>query len=112
MAHGTTTLYRHPKVQTLLSLDAVEPVIPLRMAVDAGFKFTWDSGGCEIRCDSMKELQCWMRNGRPVMKRSEALQLLDRLEQVTQVPEMTNDENCRRERFPGLPLEVYEHLHR
>ena len=106
LAHGTTTLYRHPKVDTLLSLDAVEPIIPLRMLVEAGFKITWDGKGCCIRYDGMKELQCWMRHGCPVMKRSEALQLLERLEQVTKLPDMTNDEVWWRERFPALPIEV------
>ena len=41
MAMGSVTLYKCPAHTTLLALDSVEPIIPLRLLVDHRFKINW-----------------------------------------------------------------------
>eukprot|EP00435_Cladocopium_sp_Y103_P024588 s4693_g6.t1 len=38
LAHGTTTLYRHPSHETLLPTSPVEPIIPLALMVAHGYR--------------------------------------------------------------------------
>lgn len=55
VAHGCTTLYKHPDFDKLLALEPVEPILPLRTLVENGYAISWTGQGC--RC--------------PVMSRSE-----------------------------------------
>ena len=80
LAHGSTTLYQKEGIRSLLSLDPVEPIIPLRMLIERGFKVNWSSSGCTIRLEKGPPLACWLRNGCPVMERGSALHLLSVLE--------------------------------
>ena len=41
LACGSTTLFKHPKHQTLLSRSPVEPIIPLAWLLAADYKITW-----------------------------------------------------------------------
>ena len=36
LAHGCTTLYKHPDFDTLLALEPVEPILPLHLLVENG----------------------------------------------------------------------------
>ena len=80
MAMGSVTLYRCAAHNTLLALDNVEPIIPLRLLVDHGFKIDWQKDRCDISHPKHGNLQCVRRQGCPVMDRSEALSLLESLE--------------------------------
>ena len=80
MAMGSVTLYRCAAHNTLLALDNVEPIIPLRLLVDHGFKIDWQKDRCDISHPKHGNLQCVRRQGCPVMNRSEALSLLESLE--------------------------------
>ena len=53
LAHGCTTLYRHPDFDTLLSLEPVEPILPLSLLVENGYAIHWTghapaAGSCEV----------------------------------------------------------------
>ena len=80
LACGSTVLYKHPGTSALLTLDPVEPIIPLRMLVDAGFVVKWNAKGCIIDHPGHGRLHCWLRHGCPVMKRSAAMKLMDYLD--------------------------------
>ena len=80
MAMGSVTLYKCPWHNTLLALEGVEPIIPLRLLVDRGFKIEWGRQSCDISHPQHGRLDCVMRQGCPVMDRTAALQLLDSLE--------------------------------
>ena len=75
MAVGKVTLHKVPYHDTLLSLEPVEPIIPLTMLVDEGFTITWSRNGCEIEHPRYAKLACTCQQGCPVMVRGEALNL-------------------------------------
>ena len=80
MAMGSVTLYKCPAHNTLLALDSVEPIIPLRLLVDHGFKINWQKDRCDISHPKHGTLECVRRQGCPVMDRQSALDLLESLE--------------------------------
>ena len=80
MAMGSVTLYKCPAHNTLLALDSVEPIIPLRLLADHGFKIEWQRDRCDISHPKHGRLECVRRQGCPVMERQAALNLLDSLE--------------------------------
>lgn len=55
---GTVVLYRHPKHQTLLSGEPIEPIIPLSWLVTADYKVTWRRDRCMIYIDEA-QLTWW-----------------------------------------------------
>ena len=80
LAHGTTTLFRVPGHQTLLSKTDVEPIIPLGWLVQSGYHIDWGRDRCVIQHPVRGPLQCELRAGCPVMQRSQGLELLHDLE--------------------------------
>ena len=80
LAHGTTTLYRVPGHQTLLSTSEVEPIIPLGWLVQGGYHIDWSKDRCVIQHPERGPLACELRAGCPVMDRALGLELLDDLE--------------------------------
>ena len=48
LACGSTVLYKHAGTSAILTLEPVEPIIPLRMLVDAGFVVRWNAKGCML----------------------------------------------------------------
>ena len=80
MAMGSVTLYKCPAHNTLLALDSVEPIIPLRLLVDHGFKINWQKDRCDISHPKHGTLERVRRQGCPVMDRQSALDLLESLE--------------------------------
>lgn len=103
MAVGKVTLHKVPYHDTLLSLEPVEPIIPLRVLVDEGFTITWSRNGCEIEHPRYAKLACTCQQGCPVMVRSEALntRALEQKKGVTHPYEPTPRElDWWRERFP------------
>lgn len=55
---GTVVLYRHPKHQTLLSREPIEPIIPLSWLVTADYKVTWRRDRCTTYIDEA-QLTWW-----------------------------------------------------
>ena len=43
LACGSTVLHKHAGTSAILTLEPVEPIIPLRMLVDAGFVVRWSA---------------------------------------------------------------------
>ena len=105
LAHGSTTLYKKPHCSTLLSLDPVEPIIPLNLLVQHGFKIQWSRQGCVIQHPRHGPIRCWLRAGCPVMNRSSALKMLQEFEQLEMGQQGPSEEELAwwRSRFPGIP---------
>ena len=82
LAHGRTTLYRHDGCSTLLSKEPIEVILPMRLLVENGYQVKWSSNECVIAHPVKGNLQCWRRQGCPVMREDEALLLLEELEKV------------------------------
>ena len=82
LAHGSTTLYRKEGCSTLLSLDLVEPIIPLTLLVHHGFQVQWSKEGCVIKHPRQGPIPCWLRGGCPVMNRRKALEMLREFEEM------------------------------
>ena len=71
LAHGRTTLYRHDGCSTLLSKEPIEVILPMRLLVENGYQVKWSSNECVIAHPVKGNLQCWRRQGCPVMKEDE-----------------------------------------
>ena len=113
LAYGHTTLYHYPGLSTILSKEEVEPIIPLRMLVDGGYRIHWTRTGCTIRFGRDRALQCWLRGGCPVMDRHDALELLDELERrSTPEPRVEGDEEWWQSTFPETPVETFSYMKR
>ena len=112
LALGSAKLYRHDGTTALLTLEPVEPIIPLRMLIEGGFSIAWGARGCVIEHPVHGKLQCWLRHGCPVMKRREALRLLDFLDEKQLGFNSVVDHDWWRSRLPGLPSEVVEFMKR
>ena len=106
LALGTARLYRHENTSALLTLDDVEPIIPLRMLVESGFSIKWGKRGCVIEHPAHGRLTCWLRHGCPVMNRGEALRLLDFLDDRSFGRGAVVNYDWWRKRFPDIPDEV------
>ena len=110
MAMGSVTLYKCPAHNTLLALDSVEPIIPLRLLVDHGFKIEWQRDRCDISHPKHGRLECVRRQGCPVMERQAALNLLDSLERggVGDTYELTEPEvEWWKKRYPQVPERIW-----
>ena len=81
LAHGCTTLYRHPDFDTLLSLEPVEPILPLSLLVENGYAIHWAGQGCTIMHQQLGAVKCWLRSGCPVMNRRDAMLMLAEFEE-------------------------------
>ena len=112
LAQGSTVLYRHPKHRTLLSLTEVEPIIPLGLLVERGFKVEWRRSGCSIHHPTLGPIPCWLRNGCPIMHRQPALDMLAQFEMEDQGEVALSDEDRSwwQKHFPELPLPVLQHM--
>ena len=82
LASGSTTSHLSP-VNTLLSKDAVSPIIPLRaVCSELGYRATWDGGsGCVLKHPKHGKLNVTMVAGCPELPEGEVCDLIRRLEQ-------------------------------
>ena len=80
LAAGSTWLYRHRGHRTLLSLEEVEPILPLHRVISLGYKLEWSRKGCRIHHPERGIINCIMRGGCPTMDREEGLALLKEME--------------------------------
>ena len=112
LACGSTVLYKHPKHQTLLSKEPVEPIIPLAWLVAADYRITWRRDNIVIHHQIRRRMKCSLRGGYPVMSRSEGLELLADLEKMQQTNiEVKEDElNWWASRFPQVPPSVWRFM--
>ena len=112
LACGSTVLYKHPKHQTLLSKEPVEPIIPLAWLVAADYRITWRRDSIVIHHPVRGPLKCSLRGGCPVMSRSEGLELLADLEKMQQTNiEVKEDElNWWASQFPQVPTSVWKFM--
>lgn len=76
LAHGAVELKQHPITGTILTGHTVEPIVPLRGLIDLGFVIKWGPQGCEIKHPSRGTINCWLRNGCPVVSENHALGLI------------------------------------
>ena len=76
LAAGSKLLWQDVQTGTLLSMDMVEPIVPLRGLISLGYKIRWDSQGCTILHPQKGKIRCWLRNGCPVVTESSALSLM------------------------------------
>ena len=81
LAAGTAKLFQSVETGTLLSVEKVEPIVPLRGLVSLGYKIRWDDRGCLIFHPQVGRIRCWLRNGCPVVVESHALSLIRDLEE-------------------------------
>ena len=82
LASGTAFLYRYPAHKTLLSKTPIEPIVPLHRLVQMGYKIEWSASGCRIFHPSLGVIQCYLRNGCPVMDRDGPLEILKEMERL------------------------------
>ena len=81
LAAGTAKLFQSVETGTLLSVERVEPIVPLRGLVSLGYKIRWDDRGCLIFHPQVGRIRCWLRNGCPVVVESHALSLIRDIEE-------------------------------
>jgi hypothetical protein len=113
LAHGRTTLYRHDGCSTLLSKEPIEVILPMRLLVENGYQVKWSSNECVIAHPVKGNLQCWRRQGCPVMREDEALLLLEELEKVETENGLgvgKDVEEWWRKYFPQIPDEVLQRM--
>ena len=107
---GSVILYKCPWHNTLLALESMEPIIPLTLLVDRGFKIDWGRQRCDISHPHHGRLDCVMRQGYPVMDRAAALQLLDSLERNwvgdTYAP-TPQEVDWWKEKYPQVPRRIW-----
>ena len=65
LAHGSTSLFRKAGRSTLLAKEDVEPIIPVRQLIEAGYQLKWGSSEISIKC--------WRRQCCQVMDRDDGL---------------------------------------
>ena len=119
LAHGSIELKQHPLTGTILTDHAVEPIVPLRGLIELGFVIKWGSQGCEIKHPSRGTINCWLRNGCPVVSEKHALGLIqdiENMELAKRIPNepqgpMSNDvATWWSERFPEVPKRVWGYM--
>ena len=112
LACGSTTLFKHPKHQTLPSRSPVEPIIPLAWLVAADYKITWKRDSIVIHHPTKGPLQCSLRGGCPVMSRAEGLSLLGDLEKMQQVDVDLKEDELKwwADHFPQVPHSIWRFM--
>ena len=119
LAHGSIELKQHPLTGTILTEHAVEPIVPLRGLIELGFVIKWGAQGCEIKHPSRGTIQCWLRNGCPVVSEKHALGLIhdiESLELAKRIP-MNPSENMSEnvvewwsKLFPSVPKRIWGYM--
>ena len=112
LASGVAWLYAHPAHNTLLSLEDVEPIVPLHLLVPHGYRVDWRREGCVIHHPRLGPIRCSLRSGCPVMDRQEALDMLEEFEKENE--KGVDVESCDRQwwskHFPELPDQVLKFM--
>ena len=91
LAFGSTTLFKKKGCSTLLTKEAIEPILPVRMLINHGYKVSWTASSCAISHPTKGTLRSWRRHGCPVMKQEEALELLHEMEEVEMAQQIDDE---------------------
>ena len=119
LAHGFIQLKQHPLTGTILTDHQVEPIVPLQGLIELGFTIKWNSQGCEIKHPSRGTINCWLRNGCPVVSETHALGLIqdiEKLELAKRVPGGTLEPSSEsvlswwKQRFPQVPDRIWDYM--
>ena len=119
LAHGSIQLKQHPLTGTILTDHQVEPIVPLQGLIELGFTIRWNSQGCEIKHPSRGTINCWLRNGCPVVSENHALGLIqdiERMELAKRVPGGTLEPSSEsvlswwKHRFPNVPDRIWGYM--
>ena len=122
LAHGTVELKQHPVTGTILTDHMVEPIVPLRGLIDLGFTIKWNNTGCEIKHPSRGTINCWLRNGCPVVSEAHAIGLIHDIERMETAKRIRislgNLEGMNAEevhewwshRFPEVPKRIWNYM--
>ena len=73
LAAGSVQLFQDIETGTLLTDQAVEPIMPLKGLIALGFRLKWDDRGCSILHPQKGHTRTWLRNGCPVVTESDCL---------------------------------------
>ena len=66
---------------TLLTLDAVDPIVSLHKLCQLGYRVDWArEGGCQVRCPGRPALRVYVDNGCPEVDRQAGLDLIQEIE--------------------------------
>ena len=111
-ASGSVWLLRHPSHRTLLSLEEIEPIIPVHMLINQGYKLDWQKHHCVFRHSAKADIHCTLRGGCPVMDRDEALELLETFETEQRIGSPMDEKELQWwvQRFPEVPPAVWKHM--
>ena len=112
LASGSVWLLRHPSHRTLLSLDEIEPILPVHMLIEHGYKLDWRKHHCVFRHAVKEDIHCTLRGGCPVMDRDQALSLLENFEMEQRLGSPMDEEELDwwKRKFPKVPTEVWKHM--
>ena len=119
LAHGSIKLKQHPLTGTILANHNVEPIVPLQGLIELGFVIKWSAQGCEIKHPSRGTINCWLRNGCPVVSEAHALGLihdLEKLELAKRVPGGVLEPSSESvvswwsTRFPEVPKRIWDYM--
>eukprot|EP00438_Fugacium_kawagutii_P034049 Skav232724 [mRNA] locus=scaffold1843:794:1699:- [translate_table: standard] len=111
LAHGSTVLFKREGSQTLLAREDVEPIIPLRLLIENGYKMTWTTDGVQIKHPQHGAIRCWRRQGCPVMDRQDGLALLHSLEELNVAPAVSPEVRAWwKKHYPNVPEEVLDYM--
>ena len=93
--------------------------MPLRGLIDLGFVIKWSSNGCEIKHPVRGTIQCWLRNGCPVVSEKHALGLIpdvESMELAKRIPVDTQGSMSESvsewwsSRFPDVPKRIWGYM--
>lgn len=120
LATGKATLFQDPMTGTLLTSEDVEPIVPLKIVVDLGYKIKWDAAGCVIHHPTQGKLACWLRNGCPVVRENHAMKLISEIEkretEKRSAPKLASEgvsvsvEGWWQKNFPNVPPQVVKYM--
>lgn len=120
LATGTARLYQCMETGSLLTKDPVEPIVPVRGLISLGYKIQWDANGCVISHPQHGRIRSWLRNGCPVVRDYQAMQLIEDIENQEKLRRMgprlalgVVDEETKtwwRQRFPQVPDSVLDFM--
>ena len=111
LAHGSTTLFRKAGCSTLLAKEEVEPIVPVRQLIEAGYQLKWSSSEVAIWHPTKGSIKCWRRQGCPVLDRDDGLALLQMLEDDEAATRVGQDvKDWWKERYPQVPDAVIDFM--
>ena len=119
LAHGSIMLHQDPVTGTLLSADAVEPIVPVRGLIELGYKMVWSRSGCAVEHPRKGKIVSRLREGCPVVLEEDALLLIREVEEVERKKhdDVYREESLEEEllmwwsqRFPEVHARIFRYM--